>query len=240
MLWSFNVSANICGMEGHGLMLDLSWQGHMLVEGDAPIKPTVLCEQLGEFRKGVAQIIAPRLPLGRLPEMSCFGPNRCDCLYFEGMEQLPDWPRPSPNALKMDSCRAYPEARLKALRNVAEDSISWPGGHTTVARFIANYEYGASELQISVESCVTGDNRCLAIRCRRLIGLCYCTEERPKWPDHVTLAWCQALEPKSYELTTRDLEAIGINWCPTRGCMNYYKHLRKAAAPVDRANFWGV
>ncbi|CAG9949761.1 unnamed protein product [Clonostachys rosea f. rosea IK726] len=226
-------SAEIRGVEGHSLILSLTWQGHMLVEGDAPIKPEVLCKQLGQFRKGVAQFIAPRLPPGRLPEMSCFDPNRCDCLYFEGMDQLPDWPGPLPSDLKIDSCRTHPELRLTALRNAAGDSKSWPDGHMTSVPFIANYEYGASELRMFVEPCVTGDKRCLAIRYVRDIGLCYGTDKRPEWLDHVTPAWCQALEP---ELDTEDLQAIGINWCPTRGCMNYYKYLRMAVAPVNRAN----
>ncbi|CAG9975501.1 unnamed protein product [Clonostachys byssicola] len=201
-----NVSpyVEIYGVEGHDLVLSLNWQGHMVVEGDAPIKPAVLCKQLEEFRKGVAEFIAPKLPPGRLPEMSCFDPNRCDCLYFEGMEQLPDWPRPLPDALKMDSCRAQPESRLTALRNAAEDPESWAGGHKATMQFIANSGYGVSELQVSVEPCMTGENRCLAIRYRRLIGLCYGRDGQHKWLDQVTPAWCQALEPKSYELTTQD------------------------------------
>ncbi|VUC28273.1 unnamed protein product [Clonostachys rosea] len=226
-----NVSptAEICGVEGHSLILSLTWQGHMLVEGDRPITPQVLCKHLGQFRKGVAKFIAPKLAPGRFPEMSCFDPNCCDCLYFEGMEQLPDWPRPSDETLKLNSCRLHPEFRLRALRNATDDSESWPDGHKALLRPIANSEYGASELRIVVEPCVTGDSRCLSIRYRRNIELSYPTDERTEWLDRVTPAWCQALEPDSYEST---LEAIGVNWCYTLGCMNYYEYLRKAVAPV--------
>ncbi|CAH0050848.1 unnamed protein product [Clonostachys solani] len=229
-------SAEIFGTGGHSLALSLTWQGHMLVEGDAPIKPAVLCKQLGQFRKGVAQFIAPKLPPGRLPEMGCFDPNRCDCLDFEGMEQLPDWPRPMPDALKIDSCRADPEFSLRALRSPADDSGSRTDGHRTVVEFIANHEYGNSQLQIFVDPCVTGDNRCLVFRYRRLIELGYATDERTEWLDHVTPAWFQALEPKSYELTD-DVGAIGVNWCPTRGCMNYYEYIRKSVASVNEVEW---
>ena len=51
--------------------------------------PAFLRQQLEGFRKGAAEFIAPESTLGRLGEMNCFDPNRCRCLYYAGMEQLP-------------------------------------------------------------------------------------------------------------------------------------------------------
>lgn len=223
-------SAYIQKRECDSAYLVLRWAGRLVVEdpGQQSTSPQSLERQLRRFRKGAAEFIAPEIE-GRLPEMNCFDPNRCCCLNYEGAEQLPrGWSSPSPEVLKVNSCRLHHQYKLPALqpRHVREEQIdTWTDGHLHINPTMGS---GVSTLVINVDPCGA---RCLLIQYERLIEISPpLIAEQPR-SDHVTAAWCQALHPDSYDLTS-DVESKGVNWCKQPGCKNYFGYLRKVVAPL--------
>lgn len=176
----------ICGSVDNPIWVELVWHGHLYLpntgfdeEGYNEIAtPTLIRQQLEQFRQGVAKYIAPEISPGRLIEMSCFDPNRCSCLRYAGLEQLPDgWqltPRQDPVLL---ACRMYPRNRLRPLRS---SQMTEQGGlHLQSEQNYVEYHrsgvlatgaplLGSSRIVVRIESCPS-KKRCLQIQYTRLI-----------------------------------------------------------------------
>jgi hypothetical protein len=74
-------------------------------------------EQFEEFRQDTpARFIVPEFSPGRLLEMSCLDPNRCSCLRYAGVEQLPKGWQLTPEDAEYRACRKDPINRLGPLR----------------------------------------------------------------------------------------------------------------------------
>lgn len=193
-------------------------------------------------RRGAAEFIAPQMGPGHLPEMNCLDPNRCSCLHYPGMDQLPHgWRSPPPTALEEECCRRHPQYRLSALRpaatracgnNADGDGIDgWCGGHKAEIRLAGSVR--SSSVSIDLQPCPS-DPRCLWIIYQRSIPLW--TDGNSRNPGkRVTMAWCQSLDPNSYNLTD-DAESYGFSWCREPSCKNYYKYFKRAVVPVADTN----
>jgi hypothetical protein len=238
----------ICGSVDNPIWVELVWHGHLYLpdtgfdeEGYNEIAtPTRIRQQLEQFRQGVAKYIAPAISPGRLIEMSCFDPNRCSCLRYAWLEQLPDgWqltPRQDPVLL---ACRMYPRNRLRPLRSSQmteqeglhlQSEQNWIEYHRAGVLATGAPLLGSSRILVRIESCPS-ENRCLQIQYTRLITII----PRIRRTNRITWDWFQALDPDSYNLTD-DESSFGILWCRQPGCKNYYRYLRKAPFPSSDAN----
>lgn len=199
--------------------------------------PNLIHQQLVEFRQGTAQYILPEFSPGRLLEMNCFDPNRCDCLCYEGVEKLPKGWQLTSQEPKFGACRKYPDRRLGPLRyssNNKQESLqyerNWIDSHAAQVETAGTIGYGSSRAMVRFEACPT-QSRCLQIRYIRYITII----PRARQASRITWAWCQALDPDSYNITD-DEETFGILWCRQPHCENYYRYVRKAPFVIGDAN----
>ena len=245
----------ISGCRNKGTYIDLLWHGHLYLpntgfdkEGYNKIAtPNLISHQFKQFRKGAAEFIAPEFYPGRLLEMNCFDPNRCSCLRYAGIDQLPKgWqltPHQDPEFLPCMrtfdyyqdfghlACRRYPSSRLGPLRSFEmNEQDSLQGEQKRFESHHMSINQKTSRIGISIEQCPS-DRQCLQIRYRRSITI---IPEKCR-TTYITWDWCEALDPDSYGLTD-DEESFGIIWCQQPHCNNYYKYLRKAPFPLRDIN----
>ena len=240
-------SAILEGRSRNRMTLVLSWQGHMLVEPPCPrgTSPNHLRRQIHRLRKGVAEYIAPEMSPGRLPEMTCFDPNSCSCLHFDGQEKLRGWKMPCAEDLILPSCRVYKQYRIRSLQHEqrgcdhsnkqSEEDEEWVGGHYSLIQTTGVENRGTSNLHIDANPCPADHPRCMTICYKRVIDLSKATDNWIGWIDQVPASWYQALDPDSFDLTS-DLESFGVTWCRQPGCKNYYQYLRKAVVQAGKTN----
>jgi hypothetical protein len=251
---------HITGSRKRRVYIDLTWDGHLYLpdtgfdeEGYNKIAtPSLIREQLKQFRQGTAEFIVPEFSPGRLIEMHCFDPNRCSCLRYAGVEQLPKgWqltPDQGPEFLACKrqlyvneefehlACRRYPSSRLGPLRSFQinqQESLQGEQkrieSHFTATQTTGTIRHGSSRVTIRIQPCPS-EVRCLQIHYNRRITII--PEVRT---GCITWAWCQALDPDSYKLTDDD-QTFGILWCRQPNCKNYYRYLRKAPFPLRDTN----
>lgn len=191
---------------------------------------------IGGFRPGAAECIAPEFSPGRLPEMDRFDPNSCCCLHLPGMEKLPrGWQLQSPATMKRRNCRNRPQCKLMALQSPQERQGStqqemMTGAHHISVPTIGTGRPGISRVRVAFSPCA-GDNKCLMVGHQCDIAVIPVSCRR----GYVTMAWCQDLDPKSYNLT-KDRESFGVLCCLLPGCRNYYKYLKKAFVPLQKVD----
>jgi hypothetical protein len=142
-----------------------------------------------------------------------------------GMEKLPRGWRltPTQEITKFPTCRVHYERRLKPLRPLksngpgsAQEDEERTGSHYIRDATTGSTGPGSSRLTVNIESC-PGGCQCLYVHYRRLITVV----RQGYHPGPVTMGWCQALDPDSYNLMD-DNESFGVFWCRQRGCKNYY------------------
>ena len=136
---------------------------------------------------------------------------------------------------------------------VVRDPKRGDRGHSVDMRFARG-----GGLAISVENCELDGSQCLTIFYQRSVSLFSFgggrdhhklwsagtadsgINTRPgvdvdadadHWKGGMSVAWCQALDPDSYDLTS-DAASEGISWCGQVDCRNYYGRLRRAMAPT--------
>ncbi len=217
------------------IFVSLEWHGHLLLQtgldeqgNNEVATPERLRQQLGQFREGVAEFIAPEFPPGRLMEMNCFDPNRCSCLRYAGMEQLPrGWQLTHRLDGGFMACRKDPDNRLGPLLAVLDDKQKSTKGR---CHYVGNLttgvaDWGYSRIMLDIEPC-PAESRCLQILYTRWTGITTADHK-----SRISWAWCQMLDPHSYNLLD-DAESFGILWCQQKGCRNYYRYVRKAPFPL--------
>jgi hypothetical protein len=221
--------------------ITLEWIGHLRLPDlgsdelrhDGQTTPNLLRRQVEQLRRDAAEFIAPEFPPGRLTEMNCFDPNRCSCLHFAGREQLPrGWQLVSSQGLRRPSCRKNLEHLLQALRPSQESAREnsqarkeRTGAHCVGVQTTSSSKNGTSRMVVFINPCA-GESRCLQMKYIRRISI---IPENGR-PGRVTMAWFQALDPDSYNLTD-DKESFGVLWCRQPGCRNYYRYLKRALVP---------
>jgi hypothetical protein len=250
----------VTGNRNSRIFIELIWYGHLCLpdigfddEGNNNMAiPYLMRQQLRQFRQGTAEFIVPEIYPGRLLEMNCFDPNRCSCLRYTGVEQLPKGWQLTPcqefeflaglrtltrcSEFEHLACRRRPSSRLGSLRsfeNNKEESLHEQlrtESHYIGVQTTGTIHEGSSRVIVCIEPCPT-ENRCLQIRYKRFITII----PEMRRTSYITWAWCQALDPDSYNLTD-DNETFGILWCRQPNCKNYYKYLRKAPFPLSDTN----
>ncbi|KAI0007957.1 hypothetical protein F4779DRAFT_642310 [Xylariaceae sp. FL0662B] len=196
------------------LILEISWTGHLPIF-DNTLAAATLRSQFDRFRSesGVAQYIAPELPLGDLPEMNCSGPG-------------PDSPLTQDQGLQCLQYYAYSTCDFDSARGLffgdGTKELS-TGGYKRTIPTTGKVSDGTGHLEISVDRCPR--DQCLQVHYRRKIGLM--PGKKPALANCLPWAWYQAVEPDSYNLTD-DKESLHVLWCRKRGCKNYYRYLKQS------------
>ena len=234
-------TVKVSGCRNENIKVDLEWLGYLDLsrtgfneDGYNKIAtPTLIRQELEKFRQGAAEYIAPEFSPGRLTEMNCFDPNRCSCLRYAGVEQLPHGWQLTPCQGIQVACREDPSNNiLWPLRSFQDNNFPMGKGRIE-AHDVAVYTTGLSPtsvVMIRMEPyCKESQHLRISYHRRATIlpvGSCY---------DRVSWVWCQMLDPDSYSLTD-DMETFGIFWCWQKGCRNYYKYLKKAPFPIAGTN----
>ncbi|KAJ0109972.1 hypothetical protein J7T55_014774 [Diaporthe amygdali] len=198
----------------------------------ARIAADTMRQRLEQFRRGSpAEFIAPQLLPGRLMEMQCFDPNRCSCLQYSGSDLLPGhkWQLSPPGQSQQAICRTDPSNQQSCLHLQTSEG-SGPQGKsrgqlplgpsTKISMCGRSGTPDASVVRIWMDCCpgdVDNSSRCLRIKYERVIKIVptYVTKEHT--PDLIMLApisagrplpmsaaWCQALDPDSYESSNHE------------------------------------
>ncbi|KAK0649735.1 hypothetical protein B0T16DRAFT_136313 [Cercophora newfieldiana] len=231
----------------------LEWTGHMRLpdHGDCEegrqFTSIEMARLLEDFRQDAARFIVPRSTPDCLPEMRCFDPSRCSCLYYPGEESVPGgWHRAPLQSSLFQSCRADPALRLPALAPNSQDSAvpaqGKIGSHTSRTVLGAAFRpvgSGPSSFQrvygttITIDPCAD-NSRCLRITYQRIIPLYNSRPGRKwppveKWPRVVPQPWFEAVDPDShrgFEGAARE-QHDGL-WCgEDPSCPNYYQYLER-------------
>lgn len=236
------------GCRSTSIYIDSIWTGHLNLSEtgfdelgyNEVATPNLIRQELQKFRLGVAEYLAPEFPPGRLLEMNCFDPNRCSCLHYTGVEQLPYSWQLTPPQDYFRACRRDPKHNglrpLRPFQNIEQKSPQVQQVQARIESHIVGVQttgivsHGSSWIMIAIEPCST-DSRCLKIHYSRSTNLI------PEWHrvDCVSWAWCQMLDPDSYNILD-DEKALGVLWCPQKGCRNYYRYIRKAPFPLASMN----
>lgn len=198
----------------------LNWTAHLpLGDTEWPVTAAALRPRLTELRDNVGRFICPPLAAGvgmDFPELCCFDPNSCDCVYFE--DPLHNNSRSEPKQVRhTDPTECLfpleaisppkPESRVKQSKKCEFQARShgrWRQ-HTTGM-------YGPGISNIRAQPCHTGSH-CLVVRYSRTIDYSNDKEINP----HLY----QALDSDSYSLTD-DRDGLGVYWCRQQRCRNYY------------------
>lgn len=235
----------VLGNIDNGARLVIKWHGHLRLpklrfdhKGYNKIAtPSLIRQKLEEFRRNTpAKYLLPEVSPGHLIEMQTFDPNRCSCLRYAGIEQLPKgW-----QLTRRDSrtaCRDDPSNGLGPLRLYRPENLLHYNDKKRVENHVVGvdatetWDYGSSRTWVITEPC-PADRRCLQIAYHHTVTII--PEIRPS-PDVIPWGWYQSLDPDSYDLTEDD-ETYGVLWCRQPGCKNYYRYTRKAPFPLETVN----
>jgi hypothetical protein len=227
------------GNNKRDIVVKLLWTGHLPLPkiNNRQATPDFVSQHFTKFRQGAAECIAPEISPGRLMEMVCFDINKCNCLHYAGLEMLSSqWKLAPLERFKQSTCREHQDGRLAALwpeGNTAEEineSEGRAGCHYAHIQATGMSKHGLDGVTINVDPCPTGGS-CLMVRyCRTITALPY-----GQHPGRVTTAWCQALDPDSYNLTD-DHISVNTLWCWRKECRNYFRYWKPAFVPSHAAH----
>lgn len=219
------------------------WSVHLPLGrlGEWPPTARILRRHLGEIRANAGRFIFPTTtPVTKLPELRVFDPNECDCVHFEGSEDL-DWRpyRPVSDWLEPQKCCANnPESRLVPLPHLLDISPSnmqllrqaassrpikvcvgsgrcelKDREHLTHSRWLPRY----SETDWSMSAVLCHNTSpCLRLNYFRALNEAISADGKQMMRD-----WYRALDTESYDLV-RDEEGFEVFWCREPHCRNNY------------------
>ena len=211
---------SIVGNKKSNIDLEIEWIGHLelpeLRSRECLTAELMHQKLVQELRPGFAEYIAPELPPGRLPEMLCLDANRCNCLQYPGREQLDrSWLLMPPQEIGFSTCRTdFSQELCFAIHRAC-----------LVTTGVSNN--GTSWLEVKMMNCPASE-QCLQVEYRRTITIVP-AGFMSGWRGCVNVGWWQALDPGSYNLTEDD-EGFGLFWCRQKGCLNYYRYVRRPFA----------
>lgn len=199
-----------------GNTISLNWDAHLPLRRDEwPLTAAALRPQLARLRDNTGRSICPALAPGvgiDLPELRCFDPNTCDCVRFEGSENV-DWHLCSRLETNKGghtdlTKRLYPPRALtktgpKCESALRKHNISPADGASC---------YGPEYHDIKIQPCHSS-SLCLTVS--------YVRGMRARSGIYLDPTWYQALDPGSYSLRA-DSDGFGVYWCRQKQCRNYY------------------
>lgn len=199
----------------------LKWTAHLpLGQTGWHITAAALRPRLAELRNNAGRFVCPPLAAGvgmDLPELRCFDPNSCDCIRFEGPQDVLEFndgghtdrteclfPIESLSQLGLESRVEQPkECEFKAR------------SHGRWRRDTNTATYGPGKYNIRAQPCHSG-SQCLVFRFSRGLDISSDIGINPHW--------YQALDPDSYSLTA-DRDGFEVYWCRQERCCNYYRRI---------------
>lgn len=234
--------------------LCMEWAAHIPLGrlGEWPPTASSLRRHLTKLQDNAGRFMTMTTqPQMQLPELRCFDPNDCDCVYFEGSEDV-DW-RPYRPLQQRDmpgkdvvfsKCYLDPVRRLVSFPQRRRLSPATGDGHERLSsRPIRMCEPGAPQCLLAETGHmsrffpVVSDARygpgLLSIRaslchskspCIRVSYRRYLAKPLPYIASSrgIPASWYLSLDPHSYGLTT-DAEGYGVYWCREPKCCNYYR-----------------
>lgn len=188
------------------VLLTLEWKPHSGLDaltctaaGQAPAAQ--LRKVFQKYRQGAGGILFPSGRSSPLPEMACYGPSECTCLYYEtGDDKVP-------NTGGLSKCGGF----------FQED---WRFRFTSLHR-IHRYSFGVLAAKVSTKKhwpCGTDGSVCLVTIYKRQIPVFNKTDLDTRInPGH---AWLHAMDPDTY---ARPSAGLDLPFCKDKECMNYYR-----------------
>lgn len=225
------------GIEG-GNAINVIWVVYLPLGrlGESPPTAAALRRRLGEVQDNAGRFMFPAKQPGReLQEPRCFDPNSCDCVYFEGSEDVA-WRPYCPLCKRRcyeSSHASDPEARLVCLPPLLEGSSSTMRRFRRAAssRPITLCDGDASECRLRKKYHFTRGSK----HWNMGAGLCHNTSPCVEIMYHRSLKkavsndgkrmrvdWYRALDTDLYSLV-ENKEGFEVFWCREPHCRNYYE-----------------
>lgn len=208
-------------LEIFGEKIYIMWNAHLnLGRTGWPLTAAALRPRLADIRNNAGRFIYPTTAQGMdprdLPEFRGFDPNNCDCVHFEGLQNV--------SSLKggHTTVSTYGLALPDDLGSSGQRRQLWPPKKCQCklmmhgkGRLDANgtYSYGPGPSNARIHPCHT-TGWCLVLRYRRSFLRRTCK-------GHIDPHWYQYLDPDSYNLTA-DRDGLDVYWCRQKQCRNYY------------------
>lgn len=203
--------------------ITIYWTAHLPLEPtELPLTAATLRPRLAELRDNIGRFICPPIAPGiNLPELTCLDSNICDCIHFQGSQNV-DWKLCSTPETKTGG-HTDPTKRLslpnsprrsgQSSRQELSDECEFDR-RNHIAWFLAG-EYGPGDSRIKIGSCHSA-GLCLVVG--------YSREIPARFEGNLHPYWYQALDPDSYNLTA-DIDGFGVYWCRQEQCCNYYRRV---------------
>ncbi|KAG8162507.1 hypothetical protein KVR01_008272 [Diaporthe batatas] len=219
----------ICGLGKNPRLYDLSWKAHISFDGQM----STLRPKLAELHDITGKYIIPCLyPTTQPPTLRCFDPNDCHCTPYAGSENVRwEW-ECGPWLPGITECMEGPYKGLDTLRppkasgsivsNIISRLKKQPPRECAAdqkrhmsRQEVVPFKWGVAMSCADVRPCHTGKD-CLKIDYIRVL--------HPLENGNITPEWYNTLDPESYNIT-EDEDGLGVFWCPTDGCRNFYKEV---------------
>lgn len=232
-----------------GSRIWMYWTAHLPVESNGrPLTAVGLRPQIAEIRKSCGLFLYPAITFtGDVPEMRCFDPNDCDCVFLEGQENVKMRFGSSLHSERVcrlnTSRRLYPLCRSLSLWSAASlvDSVrrlllahKWElrkkcgsSFKRHRARLDFNSSSGPGRSDVECWPCHAGDS-CLVLDYTRVLNI--------RCDGDIGAQWYRALDSDSYKLT-EDEEGFEVYWCRQTECRNYYGRVSGFSRIVRGAEF---
>ena len=231
----------IIGHEKNPGVFDIRWAAHIPSNGQMD----TLRARLAEIHENAWEnIVASSVTTKEPPVFRCFDPNDCHCTTYAGSENVRwEW-ECGPWLPGRTKCIGDPFKGLNTLRppRMSGSTIS------NIIRLLKSkkrpqcaadqkhhqfrlgqipFKRGVGLCGVDVRPCHTGKD-CLKVEYLRAL----CPEDIGK----ITPQWYNTLDPDSYNITD-DQDGLGVSWCSTPGCRNYYKGVLNYAGLLRRREF---
>lgn len=215
--------------EGIPEIFDIRWTAHIPFNG-----------QMDDLRLGLAEIqdnagkyIVPRPASAKeSPELRCFDPNDCHCIYYPGTENvrwewecgpwLPGTTKCISDPFKGLNAFLAPRPSGNIISNIirglkSKEVAECPAGSKTHQSRLEPRppKYGPGRCAVDVRPCHTGRD-CLVVDYIRAVWV----QDKGK----ITSEWYNTIDPGSYNITD-DQDGLGVYWCSQPRCRNYHKRL---------------
>lgn len=212
--------------------LFILWQAHVPIENklNEPMA-TVITRELGKLRQGQAQFACPELAPGEQPETQLFDPNFCRCISYEGSDRV-NWVAGVLNDVgqcaKSSLCEKFFQniaktSDINELRTTPDDirAAAWQSHKACVLRPEKSHMGLYNKSQVSASACLSGQ-ACLQVSYEYSIIL---RPEKDGVLRCIPPEWFELVDPDTFKLT-EDIEGLGLYWCKSPRCRNYYKYGR--------------
>lgn len=230
------------GSEDLPNLYHLGWTAHTPWDGQI----TTRRSWLEETYENAGRYIVPCSATAKeTPALRCFDPNDCHCTYFAGSEHV-RWEYecgpwlPGKTKCIYDPYRGLdtlqppepPESTgAKIIRRLKKQQpsrcVADQKRHQSRPEYVP-YKRGVGYSAVDARLCHKGKD-CLKVDYFRDF---YSHDEGGR----ITPQWYNALDPESYNIT-EDEDGLGVFWCHTAGCRNYYKGVLNYAGILRHREF---